>query len=93
MQPIPLDGQANEVEVVVLPGRVSIFSAAAVEGFAAFAPGETVWLEWETPGQDGYASRATRFWRRDAEPVDRPSHPDAGAAYRSTLTLSLDDEG
>ncbi|UQU65220.1 cold shock domain-containing protein [Couchioplanes caeruleus] len=67
------------------------FSAAAVEGFAAFGQGQAVWLEWESPGQDGYAWRATRFWPRDAEPVDRPSQPEAGAAYRSTLTLSFDE--
>ncbi|WP_199510186.1 cold-shock protein [Nucisporomicrobium flavum] len=68
------------------------FSAAAVEGYAAFRPGEAVWLEGETPGQDGYAWRAARFWPRDAEPVDRRSRPDEGAAYRSTLTLTFDDD-
>ncbi|MEV4704673.1 cold shock domain-containing protein [Actinoplanes sp. NPDC049316] len=68
------------------------FSAAAVEGYASFDPGDPVWLEWEAPGQDGYASRATRFWPRESEPVDRRSRSDAGEAYHSTLSLSFDDD-
>ncbi|UWZ40222.1 cold shock domain-containing protein [Dactylosporangium roseum] len=35
------------------------FSAVAMEGFRSLEPGQSVRLEWESPGQDGYAFRAT----------------------------------
>lgn len=67
------------------------FSHAAVAGYAAFAAGDEVHLEWEAPGQDGWPFRAVRLWPVGAEPVERSPSRDAGGAYHSTLTLSFDD--
>jgi CspA family cold shock protein len=65
------------------------FSRAAVSGYAAFAARQDVWLEWESPGQDGYPFRAVRFWPIDAEPVDRATD-ESGGAYHSTLSITFD---
>ncbi len=65
------------------------FSAAAVPGSAHFAPGQQVDLDWETPGQDGYAFRATRFRPAGRAPHARPASA-PGGAYSSALTLSFD---
>ena len=51
------------------------FSAAAVDGYVRFAAGQRVWLEWETPGQDGFPFRAVRLWPHGADPVARRSDP------------------
>ena len=67
------------------------FSNAAIPGHAGFTAGETVFLEWEAPGQDGWPFRAARFWPVGAEPVARTPDRQAGAAYHSTLTLSFDE--
>jgi CspA family cold shock protein len=67
------------------------FSKAAVPGFASFSPGQSVWLDWESPGQDGYTFRAVRFWPEGSDPAHRPSTADGGA-YHSSLTLSFDDQ-
>jgi CspA family cold shock protein len=66
------------------------FSNAAVAGYVSFTAGQPVWLEWESPGQDGYAYRAVRFWPQDKEPEARV--PNAGkGAYHSELTLTFDN--
>ena len=65
------------------------FSAAAVRGHVTFAAGDEVVADFETPGQDGYEHRATRFWPAGASPVERQSEP-PGDAYSSTLTLNFD---
>jgi len=67
------------------------FSDVAVAGYRHLTAGQPVDLEWESPGQDGYAYRAVRVW-----PAGEP--PDTGGgvtgpttAYRSTLTLDDSD--
>jgi CspA family cold shock protein len=68
------------------------FSALAIgNGYRSASAGDVVVLEFEDAGQDGYAYRAVRFWPAGADPVDRAPDP-PGAAYRSTLTLSFDDD-
>jgi cold shock protein len=66
------------------------FSAAAVAGYVKFAAGDEVEAEFETPGQDGYEHRATRFWPAGASPQQRTGG-EPSAAYQSTLTLFFDD--
>jgi CspA family cold shock protein len=65
------------------------FSAAAVPGYVDFAAGDEVLAEYETPGQDGYAHRATRFWPAAADPAPREP-PVPSDAYSSRLTLDFD---
>ena len=67
------------------------FSHAAVSGASNFMAGQSVSLEWESPGQDGYPYRAVRFWPSELEPFERATRSGSGGAYRSTLTLSFDD--
>ncbi len=68
------------------------FSALAVgNGYKSAAVGDVVALEHEEGEQDGYSYRAVRFWPAGTDPVDQqPSPP--GKAYRSTLTLTFDDD-
>lgn len=67
------------------------FAALAIGGYKSAAAGDVVTLEYEQGAQDGYGYRAVRFWPAGTDPVDtEPSPP--GAAYRSTLTISFDDE-
>ncbi|MEV6490367.1 cold shock domain-containing protein [Actinoplanes sp. NPDC051633] len=65
------------------------FSAAAVAGYVNFAAGDEVEAEFETPGQDGYEHRATRFWPAGAAPQPHVAEGPSGA-YSSTLTLDFD---
>ena len=65
------------------------FSAAAVRGYVTFDAGDEVEAEFETPGQDGYEHRATRFWPVGAAPAPRSDFPPS-EAYSSTLTLRFD---
>ena len=51
--------------------------------------GDEVEAEFETPGQDGYEHRATRFWPAGAPPAPRSDFPPS-EAYSSTLTLRFD---
>ncbi len=41
------------------------FSDVPGSRYIAFAPGDPVWLDWESPGQDGYPYRATQLRPRD----------------------------
>lgn len=66
------------------------FSHAAVAGAATFIPGQLVLLEWEAPGQDGYAYKAVRFWPAEAEPFDRSLREGSSRVYHSVLRLSVD---
>ena len=71
------------------------FSDLAVPGFRTLRPGQPVELEYEPADQDGYAFRAVRAWPRGQEPHDPPTtgHPGTGgSAYRSTLTITWDDD-
>ena len=68
------------------------FSAGAVPGYVVFEPGQPVHLDWESPGQDGFAFRATRLWPFGAEPVGKET-TGPSAAYSSVLTLGFDGPG
>jgi CspA family cold shock protein len=67
------------------------FSDVLVAGYRALQAGQEVELQHEAPGQDGYASRAVCVWPAGAEPVP-PTVGQPGAAYTSTLTLTVDDD-
>ncbi|WIM92998.1 cold shock domain-containing protein [Actinoplanes oblitus] len=75
-------------------GCWALFSQAAVSGYVSFTAGQSVRLEWESPGQDGWPYRAVRFWPEGQEPVDRFADATGGpgGAYHSTLSLSFDDD-
>jgi CspA family cold shock protein len=80
------------VECAETPGGCfTHFSAVAVPGYRSLAVGQAVRLEYERADQDGYRFRAVRAWPRDAEPFDPPTSGPSGA-YRSTLTITWDDE-
>jgi cold shock protein len=67
------------------------FSSAAVPGYATFTAGQAIWLEWESPGQDGYPFRAARFWPYEADATGTVVGREPGDAYRSELSLSFDE--
>ena len=67
------------------------YSHIAMDGYKSATAGDVVALEYEAAEQDGFSYRAVRLWPAGTDPVDtRPSPP--GAAYRSTLTISFDDQ-
>jgi CspA family cold shock protein len=69
------------------------FSAIAGDGYRQLAGGQRVFFRAEAVEQDGFAYRAVKVWSEDAEPDDaEPDDPRPGAAYRSTLTLTFDEE-
>ena len=69
------------------------YSHLSMAGFRTLSAGDTVRLEWESPGflQDGFAFRSVRVspLGEGPAPADRPQ--DASAAYRSTLTSTFDE--
>jgi CspA family cold shock protein len=74
-------------------GCFVLWAMVAVAGFQALAPGQAVELEYEAGEQDGYAYRAVRVWPRGQEPQPFPSpSTEPSSAYRSTLTITFDDE-
>lgn len=66
------------------------FTHLAVAGHRALEPGQVVELEWKSPGQDGYAFRATRVWPAGTDPVTVELSPPS-EAFTSRLTLTFDD--
>jgi CspA family cold shock protein len=81
------------VECAETPGGCFIhFSAVAVPGVRALAVGQAVHLEHERADQDGYRFRAVRAWPRGVEPHDPAVDEGPSSAYRSTLTVTWDDE-
>lgn len=40
------------------------YSSIEMSGYKSLEPGQSVLLEWESPGQDGYPFRATRILLR-----------------------------
>lgn len=70
-------------------GCCAHFSCAAMDGYVSFTAGDEVVAEFETPGQDGYAHRATRFWRAGTDPAPVEG-PQRSVAYRSSLTIYWD---
>lgn len=67
------------------------FTHIAVAGHRVLTPGQAVELEWESPGQDGYAYRATRVWPAGTDPVTVTPDPTSRGGYESDLTLTFDD--
>ncbi|GIF46664.1 CspA family cold shock protein [Asanoa ferruginea] len=74
------------------------FSAIAGNGPKQLAEGQRVsfWAEAEAEAeaaeQDGFAYRAVKVWSGDTEPDDQRPDETGSDAYRSTLTLTFDDE-
>ncbi len=66
------------------------FGAVAVAGYATLEPGQDVMLEWEAAVQDGYRARALRAWPAGTAPAP-PTFQPPGPAYRSSLTIVLDE--
>jgi cold shock protein len=81
------------VESAETPGGCfTHYNAVALPGFRGLAVGQAVYLEYERADQDGYRFRAVRAWPRGAEPFDTPVVGGPSSAYRSTLTVTFDDE-
>ncbi|RBY80716.1 hypothetical protein [Blastococcus sp. TF02A-26] len=69
------------------------YSALAIgDGYESATAGDVVTLEYEQAEQGGHGYRAVRFWPASTDPVE-PTVSPPGAAYRSTLTTTFDDEG
>jgi cold shock protein len=67
------------------------FSVVATVDYRRLAVDQPVEFEWERADQDGFGYRALRVWPAGLEPADRPpSDAQPSAAYRSTLTITLD---
>lgn len=69
------------------------FSSVLVAGYKSLRTGQRVRFTFETAEQDGYSFRTVEAWPADQAPV-RTTQEASGpsAAYRSTLTLTFDDE-
>ena len=81
------------VECAETPGGCwTHYSALAIPGYRSLEPGQAVHLEHEPADQDGYHFRATRVRPRDAAPAGPPTADNPSIAYRSTLTVTRDDE-
>ncbi|MBC7631031.1 cold-shock protein [Aeromicrobium sp.] len=83
------------IDSVATPGGCwAHYSAVLVAGHRSLHAGQLVRFSFETVEQDGYAFRAVEAWPAEQTPV-RMNHIDSGptSAYRSTLTLTFDDEG
>lgn len=71
------------------------FSHVAMTGFRSLQPGQLVELEWEPAQQDGYAYRAVRVRPRGLKPLHTPggiTPADGTSAYRSILTITIDED-
>jgi cold shock protein len=68
------------------------FSAIAGNGPRQLAEGQRVSFRAEAAEQDGFAYRAMKVWSGDTEPDDQRPDETSSDAYRSTLTLTFDDE-
>lgn len=67
------------------------FSSVLVPGYRALQAGQTVNLDYEQGGQDGYAFQATRVWPAGHEPYTAPGWSSAfDVAYQSELTITFD---
>jgi CspA family cold shock protein len=66
------------------------FSHIETNGYRALRAGQTVALEWSSPGQDGFLYRAVRVWPdgHEGSPVARDAE---SGSFASTLSLSYDD--
>jgi uncharacterized protein YcbX/cold shock CspA family protein len=75
------------IDSVETPGGCwTHFSNLAMPGFRSLSNGQQVELEWEAPGQDGFAFRAVRAWPRGEQPHEPPACG-SGAGYASVLTV------
>lgn len=62
-------------------------------GYKTLEPGQSVMLEWEVAQQDGFSYRARRTWPAGERPVvDRAFEVNSSDGYRSTLTITYDDD-
>lgn len=69
------------------------FSRVLVSGYRTLQTGQSVNLEWEAAGQDGYSYRSLRVWPADQRTVvEDTQHAGPSAAYRSTLTRTDGDD-
>jgi CspA family cold shock protein len=69
------------------------YSAVLVPGYRALDPEGAVEFTFEAAEQDGYAFRAIEVWPANQAPVR--SHDETSGsspAYRSTLTLTFDND-
>lgn len=69
------------------------FSSVLVVGYKSLLTGQDVRFTFEHAEQDGYSFRAVEAWPSDQTP-DRvgSANPGPSSAYRSTWTLTFDDE-
>jgi CspA family cold shock protein len=82
------------IDSKVTPGGCWAHSSSVlVAGYKALRTGQEVRFTFEAAEQDGYSFRTVEAWPADQTPV-RTSHEVSGpsSAYRSTLTLTFDDE-
>jgi cold shock protein len=68
------------------------FSSVEAVGYVELAPGAAVTFTFEPARQDGYEYRAQQVWPEGVEPgLSVRQLSESGSAYRSTLTITLDD--
>jgi cold shock protein len=77
------------IDSQVTPGGCwTHFSHLRMPGYRPLRAGQSVELEWERPGQDGYPFRAVQVWLPGYQPRDTGPHSDEpSAAYRSKLSI------
>ncbi|OHV41064.1 hypothetical protein BCD49_38965 [Pseudofrankia sp. EUN1h] len=81
------------IDSLETPGGCWIhFSHLLIAGYRGLRAGEQVELDWETPGQDGYPYRAVRTWPAGQQPVEPLITSRGEGGFRSTLTISWDDD-
>ena len=68
------------------------YSSVLLPGYRALQAGQSVTLEYEPIGQDGYCFRAIEVWPAGQEPYRTENEiSDASDAYRSKLTITFDE--
>lgn len=67
------------------------FPSVLVPGYWTLHAGQSVMLEYEPAEQDGHSFRAIEVWPADQEPFREGETPDVSDAYRSALTITMDD--
>jgi CspA family cold shock protein len=69
------------------------YSAVLVPGYRTLDTGRAVEFTFEAAEQDGYAFRAIEVWPADRAPVRHDDEiSEASPGYRSTLTVTFDDD-
>jgi len=82
------------IDSVAAPGGCWMhFSAIVSGGYRRLDTGAPVTLTVEQAGQDGYSYRAAQVWPRGVDVGSLPmAVHDPSGAYRSTLTITVDNE-